>query len=259
MKKFLLASTALVLFTGVSYAADMPAVEPEPIAEFDWTGAYIGLQVGFARKDHDNRHDNRHEGWEDGNWGHMSFDGFDDGFDGGKDGINGGGQIGYLFQTGSFVFGIEGAFLAADFEDIFDNDFEDSIDGSHRNEFRHNIDFIATVSGRIGWAAWDRALLYAKGGWAGADLNVEFNDRFEGVDDEVGHDFNDDDGDFISGFNVGGGIDYAITDNFIIGAEYTFMKFDDADFSFDDVVGDRHDFDSELEIQTINFKASYRF
>ncbi len=258
MKKYLLASAALVFSAGVSFAADLPVVEPEPepIA-FDWTGAYIGLQVGFATKRHDNRLDfsTVYDGRPRLPWT-SNFDVGDE-FGRHKDGINGGGQIGYLFQTGGgFVFGIEGAVIAADFEDIFNNDFEDDVGVIRNNEFRHNVDFIATVSGRIGFA-WDRALFYAKGGWSGADFNVDF---FDGFEIDVGDEFRDDDGDFISGFNVGGGIDYAITDNFIIGARIHIHE-----IRRRRLLGSRHLMASgtisnhELEIQTINVKASYKF
>ena len=244
MKTFLMAGVAVVLSAGASFAADMPIVAPEPAIapEFDWTGAYVGLQAGWARKEHDTTYVSTTAPPGPGPIDLVLGDEF------GRhhDGINGGGQIGYLFQTGAFVFGVEGAVLAADFEDIFHSDV-----GLADDEFRHRVDFIATVSGRIGFA-WDRALFYAKGGWAGADFNIDFNDGLDA-------DFEDSDGDFISGFQVGGGIDYAITDNLVLGVEYTFMRFDDTDFSVIDSTGITHDFESDLEIQTINAKLSYRF
>jgi opacity protein-like surface antigen len=49
MRKFLLCSVGLVAILAVpAMAADMPikAPPPPPVAYYDWSGAYIGLNVG---------------------------------------------------------------------------------------------------------------------------------------------------------------------------------------------------------------------
>ena len=76
-----------------------------------------------------------------------------------------GGQVGFNYQVGRFVWGIEADFSAT------------RIKGSNLDaafplqEFLHSrTDFIGTVAPRVG-VAWDRVLLYAKGGvaWAHDD------------------------------------------------------------------------------------------
>jgi hypothetical protein len=57
MKKFLLATVSMVALTSVSRATDMPAAMPAkspmymPAPVSDWTGLYIGVQGGVARRD----------------------------------------------------------------------------------------------------------------------------------------------------------------------------------------------------------------
>src|SRR6185312_15495539 len=101
MRRILLAATALVAFSTVAVAADMPVKAPAyaaPAPMFNWTGFYIGGNVGAA--------------WE--NLTTTDVDGFaalatpgtrtklhDTGF-------IGGGQLGYNFQSGNWLVGIEG-------------------------------------------------------------------------------------------------------------------------------------------------------
>src|SRR5829696_7019998 len=97
MKKFLLSSVALLGFTAGAMAADLPrrAAPPiyAPVPLFTWTGFYVGVNAGY--------------GWNSGNssyidpaFGYGSSSGDDGGFVGGA-------QIGYNYQIGSFVLGVE--------------------------------------------------------------------------------------------------------------------------------------------------------
>src|SRR5829696_6889709 len=102
MKKILLASVALFGFAGAAAAADllMRAAPPAPIIAaapiFTWTGFYVGVNAGF--------------GWSDDDF--DSVDLADDDNDGG---FVGGAQVGYNYQIGSFVVGLEGDIQYADF------------------------------------------------------------------------------------------------------------------------------------------------
>src|SRR5690242_15970906 len=79
--------------TGAS-AADLSAAPvyrgapPPLVAVFDWTGFYIGANIGY---------------------GSARVDGTTDGLSGDEhlNGVLGGGQIGYNWQTGNWVFGLE--------------------------------------------------------------------------------------------------------------------------------------------------------
>ena len=108
MKKTLAAATiaALVGVAGAANAADLykgstkdvPVYVPPPT----WTGFYIGAHVGGFWADIKN-HD------LDGFMRH----GTDWGWNNNNDGVFGGGTVGYNYQTGAFVFGVEADFGGA--------------------------------------------------------------------------------------------------------------------------------------------------
>src|SRR5437879_352414 len=103
MKKTLLAGIAILAVgvTGSALAADLPS-RPLPQvpafapAGYNWSGFYLGAHVGWgtARKEWTQTFPTT--GASVGN--RATFD---------ADGIIGGGQVGYNWQTGNFVFGVE--------------------------------------------------------------------------------------------------------------------------------------------------------
>src|SRR5260221_11332270 len=100
MKKFLLATVSIVALSSVVRAADMPAAMPTkermyvPAPVATWNGAYIGVQGGVVRRD-------------------TSFLEFRPPFgtvssDDRRTGGTAGALLGYNWQYGSFVYGLEG-------------------------------------------------------------------------------------------------------------------------------------------------------
>jgi outer membrane immunogenic protein len=199
MLRKLLMTSALVCIAGTSaLAADLPNRKSEPMYEpppppaFTWTGVYIGGQVGYQ-------------------WGNTSPTAFGPGgavagLPGtGESGIVGGAHVGYNLQVSQFVFGLEG-----------------DVDGSSYNggngtglvaySTREPIE--ASIRGRIGYA-WDRVLFYGTGGAAFGD----FHDLYTGPGGT----------DSIwttrVGWTAGGGVEYAITNNWSVRAEYRYSDF----------------------------------
>ena len=83
-----------------------------------------------------------------------------------------------------------------------------------------NTDFLASVTGRIGYA-FDTVLLYAKGGFAvaGDKYNVSSGDfgglgpyNFQGLDNRYG-------------WTAGGGVDWAFSRHWSMNVEYDYYKF----------------------------------
>jgi outer membrane immunogenic protein len=114
-----------------------------------------------------------------------------------RSGFAGGGQVGYNWQFGSFVFGIEADIQGTSFGNHNDTAFFGATSGGFATatpnnglvaapvagsagnvaffntaQFagRRNIDWFGTVRGRIGYA-WDRLLVYGTGGVAFTDGN----------------------------------------------------------------------------------------
>ncbi len=98
MKKFLLGTVALIAFAAPAAAADLAArpytkAPPMIAAVYDWSGFYIGANGGWGSS---------HNCWN------QTPGGISIGSDGCHDATGGvaGGQIGYRWQSGTWVFGL---------------------------------------------------------------------------------------------------------------------------------------------------------
>jgi outer membrane immunogenic protein len=211
MKKILLASVALFGFAGAASAADLPmrAAPPAPIIAaaplFTWTGFYVGVNAGYG-------------------WSNDDFDAVDFADDEDDGGFVGGAQVGYNYQIGSFVVGLEGDIQYADFGRSGAFNFVDEDGDVFAGEFDRS-DWFGTVRARAG-VAFDRALIYATGGFAFADD--------------------------ANGWTVGGGVEYAFTNNLSLKVEGLYVSLD-ADNEFD------FDFDNDVDFGVVRAGLNYRF
>jgi outer membrane immunogenic protein len=123
-------------------------------------------------------------------------------------GIFGGGQIGYNWQLpNKVVLGLEAAGGAGPGF----NDQVSLLGASLKSEGR----WYAMVGGRVGYAAGP-FLPYIAGGVAWAGNHISASSAFGTSEIDNTH----------LGFHVGGGIEYALTRNISIGAEYRYFEFD---------------------------------
>src|SRR5262249_3488715 len=76
-------------------------------------------------------------------------------------------------------------------------------------------DLLTTVTGRIGYAQ-GKWLAYAKGDWAGADVELTLFDRATPVRAPSSG--------WVNGWTVGGGGEYAICKNLLLGVEYDYAE-----------------------------------
>ncbi|GJE15353.1 outer membrane protein [Methylobacterium marchantiae] len=209
MKRLLLATTVLAGMTAVASAADLPrrAAPPVfvPVPVFTWTGAYFGINAGYA--------------FNTGSEGTRSFvvpGAFTNSgvaqtatfSKNDQNGFTGGAQIGYNYQftPGSgVVVGVEADAQYLDFGAKRRDSGILAAPGLVINDPRglSSLDYFGTVRGRLGYA-FDRTLVYGTGGFAyGAGSAERDFGGFRGNDD------------FRTGYAVGGGIEYALpTDSF---------------------------------------------
>jgi len=201
MKKILLAGVAaagLIASGAAAFAAALPSRNVAPVAPapvlpiFTWTGFYAGVNAGYG-------------------WGEFSkAPGFDD-----PDGFVGGAQIGYNYQIGQFVVGLETDIQYSDLSGkTRPVTFADGNVGVGRGE----VEYFGTVRGRIG-AAFDRALIYVTGGLAYGET------KFRGLDTTAGLSFSK--SKTTAGWTIGGGLEYAFTDNITAKAEYLYVDLGD--------------------------------
>ncbi len=199
----LLAFSTVLAFGATAQAAEMI----EAPAVYDWTGFYFGGNIGYGFDGHDRVGIQPTEPGVPGASGLGEIK---------LQGVFGGGQIGYDWQMGSFVFG---AIADAEFSGLFD-DFTDKShpEISPKIHGSDDIDWWGTVRGRAGWA-FDRFLVYGTGGLAWGDIDYDLRVTPGGNEDEIGkHDFR-------VGWTAGGGVAWAFTDAWSVGAEYLYVNF----------------------------------
>ncbi len=189
------AGSAALLMAATSLGAQAADLE-RPYAAHDWTGPYIGalIAVGGYDTEGDFDNDSDTEAHRLGALGEVS--------------ILGGAQVGWNFQSGNMVFGIEGDISATAFDRaVAEPDLNDDdavvLEG----------DYFATARGRIGIADND-VLLFATAGAAfigGSLSNTE-------TDDSI-------DVDAVGGV-VGAGIEWAATPTLSVKVEGLYAFFD---------------------------------
>ncbi len=232
MRSFGFATLAVAGFLGmtqVASAADMrlPTKAPMMVAAHSWTGLYIGAHIGAGWGT---------SGWVDGpplltNLGSH-----------GTSGIVGGGQVGFNWQTGALVLGVEA-------EGSWGN-----LSGNHIDLFASNLQTnvrnIYAISGRAGWAM-NQVLLFAKAG--GAWATFDYVDTFgAGI-------LNGASSGTRSGYLLGLGAEYAFNRNWSAKAEYNYLNFGTQTLPFSGGVGGAFTQTISEYIHVLKFGVNYRF
>ena len=220
---FFAASAAVVVLSTSAFAADLASrratpvyAPPPPIPVFTWTGFYAGAQVGY----------------EFGKSNAVSVNTATgavlDTASGNKNGVIGGGHAGYLFSTQSLpvlgsLFGSNGGFGFGTGGVV---GIEGDVDGTTgRANFLLPVAGVfdsardgvqASIRGRLG-VAFDRVLLYATGGVAFVSQLNSYINTVTGATDPLSH--------TRVGYTVGGGIEYAFTNNMSARVEYRYTDY----------------------------------
>jgi len=224
MRKFLLSATALTAMATVASAADLPVRAPAPapvIAPiFTWTGFYVGVNAGGAWN-------SKCGSWTPNIVGGVALTGWATLCNTSNNDTNftGGGQIGYNWQAGAFVFGLE-----ADINGIAHSNNNTTFvaftgAGAPNGVYQLNTsrpDWF-TVRGRLGYT-WGQAMLYITGGLAyGGNQNSSVNFwAAPVVNPPVGAPgavFAASKSNNV-GWTLGGGLEYAFTTNWTARVEY---------------------------------------
>jgi len=212
--------SALVLAAPTAHAADMALKAPPPPAPvFSWTGCYIGVNGGAAWN-HSNVVSTMDPGSHFGLPANLAAVDAAGTGSMNKTGFIGGGQAGCNFQTGAFVFGLEG-----DIDGVSANATLTGTGVSTIGPFAVTnsvkTNWLATVRPRAG-VAFDRSLLYVTGGaaFAGirytqayADTTPEFASGASQASQTK------------TGYAVGVGWEYAFMGNWSAKAEYLYVRF----------------------------------
>jgi outer membrane immunogenic protein len=239
MKKILLVTASLIALGAAApaVAADLAARPytnaPAMIAAvYDWSGFYIGANGGWGSS---------RNSWD-------SVLPFVVGPEGSHNATGGtvGGQVGYRWQSGAFVFGVEAQGNWADFK------------GSNASTlfgpgFVNNskTDAFGLFTGQVGYAA-NNFLLYVKGGAAVTSntyrINTNTGALFASTSDDTRW-----------GGTIGVGAEYAFAPNWSVGLEYDHLFMQDKTYDFTNGAGalvgrDRIRQDVDLVTARLNYK-----
>jgi outer membrane immunogenic protein len=234
MKKVFMAVTAFAALIGTpALAADMavkaPPPPPAPVVVYNWSGVYAGGQGGAA--------------WSNSSYTHFNGT-INENFTFNPGSAIGGPHVGIQGQWNNWVLGLEGTFNWADL-----NQADPSV--LLPNRIRSlRTDEIGTIVGKAGYA-WDRWLLYAKGGWADARIRTFAIHTTNGVFSQAT--------DWQGGWTVGGGLDYMMTPNWIAGIDFNYYKFKFDRFLIDSAGVPVSYFNTNSDIYALTFRLSYLF
>ncbi|MDR3468181.1 MAG: porin family protein [Xanthobacteraceae bacterium] len=202
------ALVAVVVAHG-AFAADLAPrtytkapVATDPV--FNWSGPYVGVNLGYGAASDPVK---------------LAFT---PASDGGEQptvapaGWLGGGQLGYNYQAGRWVLGVEGDVQATALRQSICFDF---CNPSITFRVTQELPWFATMRGRVGYAAGP-ALIYATGGAAFTSVKTALVDTFAPAPDVAGT-FND----VRTGWVVGGGIEAMLGGHWTAKAEYLYLDF----------------------------------
>ncbi len=242
MKRMLSAGAIALSAVVPAFAADLPVAAPPqaPAAYvpavapvYNWSGIYIGINGGYAFGNTD---------WEQSGFtgtGNFNTNG---GLVGGTAGVN--------FQSGQFVFGIEGDWDWADISGTQSSTTATigGCGGLPACTYQTSSNWLSTVRGRVGYA-FDRVLIYATGGGAAGDVKATFSDPLTGFTGTTNS--------TEWGWTAGGGIEAALTENLTAKVEYLFVDLQDGNCSSTicpGVPAATVSFDASLVRAGLNFK-----
>jgi outer membrane immunogenic protein len=234
----LLCSCAALALTVVAGPEPLPsgkemkqvAPAPPPECDFNWTGFYIGGNVGYA-------------------WGNADTD-----IDPLPDvptflflepttlnpdpsGFIGGGQIGYNWQWNKWlVLGVEADFQGSDMEGddtvspvISPTGLPSPIVTDSFLKAHERMQWFGTVRGRVGFVPWCRLLIYGTGGFAYGNVDysgeaffVDTSAPAPGIETHTSSRVETN-----TGWTAGGGIEYAIGHHWTVRAEYLYYDLGD--------------------------------
>lgn len=205
-----------------------------PASAADWTGFYVGGHLGGA--------------WADADYSHnqpfvplvepLSFD---------MSSFAGGGHGGYRHQFGGVVAGFELSYTVNDLDDTVVS----TVVADRSRTFMVDDLLMATVNIGIPMNDW---LGYVTGGYAGGDVDIHSNVISTGA-------LTSSSSDWENGWTIGAGVEYAVTPNLRIGAQYNYVDLNPGGRAATQAAGFtlQHHASVDAEIHQVMARFSWQF
>lgn len=229
------AAAATVALPTAGSAADLMARPAPPVLSQtlapNWTGVYLGAHLGYGQ----------------GRGSISDPSDTNERLSTTMKGALGGGQIGYNYQVGSWVYGLEADISASNIEGtttFVDPASGDVSSGNPRNRWT------SLVTGRVGYAL-GRSLVYVKGGAAFGGFRYNARDLTNGITSDANF--------TRTGWTIGAGLEYALTGPWSIRGEYDYLKFSSGTFSGVDSTGQSGQASFRQDIHQFKVGLNYRF
>ena len=217
MRALLLSTVALATLAGSAFAADLPSRKEAPVyiaptPAFSWTGFYVGGDIGAAFSATSTNPAYTYNASYIP-WTGRSFN---------SSGFMGGGYVGYNYQLNqNFVLGLEGDFQGATNSQSATWYPVPTLDPFVTVTAKSSLDWLGAINGRLG-VAYDRALFYAIGGAAWGGVGISGTANIVGVSTPL---LGLSQSKTLSGFDIGAGVEYAFTPNWVGRVEYRYYGF----------------------------------
>jgi outer membrane immunogenic protein len=212
---------------GFLAALVVPASAADPMGElpmtapgFDWTGYYAGMQAGYG-------------------WGISDIEGTSGTPFSASPDIDGGfigAHVAGLWQFNQVVLG---GVAELNYAPI-----AGAVEIGPGNSIGTGIQWFGSVSAKAGFAV-DRVLVYGTGGvaFAGIETSQDSIETFARTHTNVG-------------WTLGAGVDYALTDQFVVGAQYRYYDFGSEHYDGTDTFLDRK---QDVKLNAVSLNLSYKF
>lgn len=231
-----------------SLALALVAFAPSTAMAQNWTGFYLGGSAGWRHVNSD--------------WDFPTPVGSTTSTSQKFDEAIAGAHLGYQQQIGTMVYGIEVGFnnslsqgiIKAQSNCSFPAPFDDRCDTK-------GIDPMFTVGARVGWTATKRTLLFISGGYATAEVSTQIRFGGVGVPPQKSAAPVTSSRERQDGWYLGGGVDYMLTPNWILGLEYLHVDLGSAGHCVGNVCGVASILNRDVDVDAdiVRARLSYKF
>lgn len=228
MRKVLGLIGATLLFAGPAVAADLarPITKaPALLPVLNWSGWYVGANAGWVGSANDTV-TNTGTDTDAGGLGtglangalptsiNVKFSGF-----------IGGAQIGYNWQAGNWVFGLEADFDGASAKGSTTRVFPGGVFVPNTSTYSRELDWLSTVRGRLGMTVTPAFLVYATGGLAIGQTKIGSTEDCPAAAPPCASEpsMNTVSSHTSAGWTVGGGAEWMFAPNWSVKAEYLYV------------------------------------